>query len=50
MGVRIGNMDKEELGDGNETRVVESRIDENTMVICSRTVLIHPASKWYGRL
>lgn len=32
MGVRIGNMDKEELGDGNETRVVESRIDENIMV------------------
>lgn len=49
VGMRIGNVDKEESADRNETRVVESRRDGNIMVICSRMVSICPASKCLGR-
>lgn len=50
MGMRTSNVDKEESDDRNETRVVESRRDGNTMAICSRMVLIPPASKWLGKI
>lgn len=33
MGMRTGNVDKEKSDDRNETRVVESKRDGNTMVI-----------------
>jgi len=49
MGMRTGNVDKEKSDDGNETRMVESRRDGNTTVICSRMVSIHSTSRQLGR-